>query len=127
MKKIFIAFFVALMVLGCNGNGDAEAKAAAQGFMQNFLHLDFAAAGEFTTEAGRETLSMFTAMTEGMPAEELEMAQQVTVEITSVTLDGETGVAAFITKGPDGEESDEIPLVKEDGAWKVDFSKEALQ
>lgn len=130
MKKLFTAALIALTaavliaVTGCGGGGSsASPKEVAEQYMRASVNLDVDAAYDLLSEADRQNLTKEQMEEEAAMMESLDFDYQIgeetvsgdtaTVEVTLVVTDKESGETQEITE--------ELNLVKENGAWKISF------
>ncbi len=138
MRKItnvlFLAGAIALLAVGCGGKKVAnDPKAVVTAFFAKLAAKDFDGAAKLATKDSKTTLDM---MKKGMEAAEKmgelgkDKDSDPTEEFKKMTF-GEpkiTGDNATVPVTAGGEKgTKDIPLKKEDGSWKVDFSMSTLQ
>jgi hypothetical protein len=137
MKKklttLFIAAAVITMAVGCKGKGSVsnDPKAVLIAFFEKLAKKDIDGAAKYATKESKGILEI---MKKGMTAAE-GMKDDKTVEkdptesfkdmeFGNVKIDGDK--ATVSVKNNKKNESTDIPLKKEDGDWKVDFSMGTL-
>ncbi|MFN8143085.1 MAG: DUF4878 domain-containing protein [Bacteroidia bacterium] len=112
--SVFILFF------SC-GKGDSP-RAVADSFLKAFHEQDFEAAKKYGTEDTRklmETMAGFSKM-----VQDSGQTAEVKYEIISEKIEGDNAVVMYKEEGKEGE----IPLnlMRVDGKWKVNMTKESL-
>lgn len=123
MRKIFLTFSVLLMMavisVSCNKGG---AKEAATTWLNSFYHLDYETAKTVSTEETKTfiaTLQQFTSM---IPDSNKKERKKVVIKVKSVKEDGDKAIAVYTTSdSPDKDQT--LPLVKQNGKWLAQFSK----
>lgn len=137
MKKtlttLLIAAFAIILAVGCKGKDKTanDPKAVLIAFFEKMAKKDIDGAAKYATKESKGTMEMMKkAMTaaEGMKSEkkdEKDPAEDFKdMEFGDVKIDGDK--ATVSVKNSKKNETNEIPLKKEDGDWKVDFSMATL-
>lgn len=124
MKKISLLFTVcAGLLLASCGGGKVEntPEAVAKAFFEKIQKGDFKGAKKYASKSSAEGLDALESMgslAKGMGGNDEKM-KNAKVEVGKATIDGDK---ASLVLSTDGEKHD-VNLVKEDGAWKVEFKK----
>ncbi|HEX7902496.1 MAG TPA: hypothetical protein VF487_01360 [Chitinophagaceae bacterium] len=134
MKKSMrcLAFFavVSVIVTSCDKATSSDPKVVLTQFIERMIKKDIDGAAKLATE---ESQSMFSMMKMGLAmAEKNKDSKEETekmdefkdMEIGSATITGETAVVPVKNKKKGFEL--EIPLKKEGGGWKVDFTMQTM-
>jgi hypothetical protein len=123
MRRILITFsmllLVAAMSVSCNKN---SSKDVATTWLNSFYHLDYETAKKTSTEDTKSllaTLQQFTSMVSDSSKKEMK---KIAVNVKSVKEDGDKAIATYTTSENPGKDQ-ELNLVKQNGKWLVQFSK----
>ena len=123
MKKIIIAFttllLVAVMSVSCNNNSP---KDVATTWLTSFYHIDYETAKKVSTEETKTLLSSLQQFTNMLPDSNKKDMKKIVVNVKSVKEDGDKAVATYTTSDSPGKDQT-LPLVKQNGKWLVQFSK----
>jgi hypothetical protein len=111
--------FVALLFAACGGSSESPSDVAKK-FLDHTNKMEFKEAKAYSTKATGEMLDMIAGMA-GMLGEQ-EAPPPYT--IVGETIDGDKATVTYRSEGNEVDES--IKLVKEDGKWLVNVSKEDL-
>lgn len=133
MKKttqlfLAVAAMATIVFASCSG-GANEPKAVVKAFFEKLSKKDVDGAAKHATASSKSTLDMMKKgleMADKMPKEskEKDPAEEFkNMEFGEARISGDT---AYVPVGKKGEKMSDIPLVKEDGKWKVDFSMGTL-
>lgn len=115
---ITLALLFPLLLAACGGSSDSPSDVATK-FLTHTNKMEFKEAKEYATKSTGEVLDMIGGMAAMMPKEDPK-----TFKIVNESIDGETATVTYRT---DGKEEDEtLNLVKEDGKWLVNMSKEDM-
>lgn len=119
MKTRFsLAIVIAMFAIACGG-GSATPSQVAEKFLTHTNKMEFKEAKEYATASTGEVLDMIGGMAAMMPKEDPK-----SFKITGETIDGEKATVTYRTDGKDADET--VNLVKEDGKWLVNMSKEDM-
>lgn len=136
MKKNLIILaaiaFLAIGVFSCQSGG-GDPKTVLLNFFERISKKDFDGAAKLATKSSQSTIDMIKKgmeMAEKMKLDSLAAKEDPSeefknIEFVSERIAGDTAYVTIRNKAKE-EESTEIALVKEDGAWKVDFSMASL-
>jgi len=122
MKKLFISLIVVLVLSSCGGGGGSEPADVVKNFTKAMYDNDIARAKECASEASAQLLDMIGRMMAMAP--DSVQVDQPDFEF-NFSRDSIAGDRAWVwVKGEDGSEDPQaMELVKENGEWKVIFSK----
>ena len=122
MQKL-IAMFVAAAAICLAGCGAKTPEAVAEKFYGALCDANVDKAGEYCTEAAKGALTMAKGMGMFEQDEFKSKVKGAKVKAKDAKIDGDKAkVTIEVTK--DGEtETEDVDLVKVDGAWKVDMKK----
>ncbi len=123
MKKILVSFstllLVAVMSVSCNKN---SAKDVATTWLTSFYHIDYETAKKVSTEDTKTLLASLQQFTNMVPDSTKKEMKKINVNVKNVKEDGDKAVATYtISDNPAKDQT--INLVKKDGKWLVQFSK----
>lgn len=125
MKKLLILaclaalVFTMVAVTGCgDGGGDeaSDAQAAVEAFFNGMANNDAETTYNLLPEKSRSAGSMEEW------GEYLNELEDVTFEVAEVKVDGDTATVEVGATSGGQTETETVPLVKEDGEWKVDMA-----
>lgn len=119
MKTPFVlALCTAVLLTACGGGASTPSDVASK-FLGHTNKMEFKEAKKYATKATGEVLDMIGGMAAMMPKEDPK-----SFKIVSEKIDGDKATVTYRT---DGKEEDEtLNLVKEDGKWLVNMSKEDM-
>jgi hypothetical protein len=140
MKKLTAYFFMTGMILvllmGCKGKDKTvtnDPKAVVTAFFERLSKKDMDGAAKLATKDSKGTLDMMKKAIEA--AEKMGIKDTASKDdpsedfknmvIGDVKIDGDNATVA-VTNRAKGNETNQFPLKKEDGEWKVDFSMGTL-
>jgi hypothetical protein len=121
MKKVINLLLVAFAVVAfhsCTKSGDSP-EAVAEKFLQHLYKNEFTEAKAFGTESTGQYLDMLKSFAD-MSGDAKKEVEDVKIENLKAETDGDK---AMVTYTIDGKE-DQLPLIKQDGKWLVNMSKE---
>lgn len=127
MKKFFWIFMVLVLLFTLSACEKKPAK-VARGFLEAMHNHDYETAKELTVESGHEILDMLASFSEGINEED-RRDSDTDFRIIKTVVRGDSAFVTYETwskSEPDSVSTVEMPLVKENGDWKVDFSKDDL-
>lgn len=120
MKTRFsLAIVIALFAVACGG-GSATPSQVAEKFLTHTNKMEFKEAKAYATKPTGEILDMIAGMAGMMGEQEAPQG----FKITNETIDGDKATVTYRTEGKDADET--VNLVKEDGKWLVNMSKEDM-
>jgi len=120
MKTRFsLAIVIALFAVACGG-GSATPSQVAEKFLTHTNKMEFKEAKKYSTKATGEILDMIAGMAGMMGEQEAPKG----FKITNETIDGDKATVTYRSEGKDADET--VNLVKEDGKWLVNMSKEDM-
>lgn len=125
MKKIILSIaaiaIMAITVVSCASK--SSPKDVAVNFNKALNNLDFESAKKLGTPETGKMLDMLASFSSMMPDSLKEQAKKYKVEAKDEVIDGDKATVT-ISNGEKGEEK--INLVKTDGKWLVNMSKDAM-
>ena len=133
LSPLFIAAAVITMAVGCKGKDKAsnDPKSVIIAFFEKMAKKDIDGAAKYATKESKGTMEMMKkAMTaaegmKGVKTSEKDPAEDFKdMEFGDAKIDGDKATVAITNKKKN--ETNEIPLKKEGGDWKVDFSMGTL-
>jgi uncharacterized protein YxeA len=123
MKKVLLSFsallLIVIMSVSCNKNSP---KDVATAWLTSFYHLDFEAAKKTSTDDTKTllaTLQQFTSMVADSSKKE---RQNISVNVKNVKEDGDKAIATYTTSDYPAKDQS-LNLIKQNGKWLVQFSK----
>lgn len=126
MKKLLYLVLVILVLFSFTACEKKQAKVARE-FLEAMDRHDYDRARELTVKSGHEILDMLESFTEGLSDEALDEASDTDFKITKTVVSGDSATVTYQyweKSQPDSIDTVELPLVMEDGEWKVDLSKD---
>ena len=136
MKRISVfllaAATLAVATIGCNSAGSSgDPKAVLIAFSEKLGKQDFDGAAQLATVESKpfilimkKSMEMMKGMAGMMPEQAKEQSDLNEVKMGDAKINGDIALIPFTTKG---QPTFDFPLKKQDGGWKVDFSKETMQ
>lgn len=125
MKKIILSItaiaLLAITIVSC-GSKTAPKEVAVE-FTKSLNKLDFEAAKKLGTAETGKLLDMMSTFSSMMPDSLKEQAKKYKIEAKDEVIDGDKATVT-VTNGDKGEEK--INLVKKDGKWLVNMTKDAM-
>ncbi len=122
MKKLIIPVFVALILISCGGGGgDAGPAGVAEKFSKAMYDQDIEEAKKYASKESAQMLDMIGGMMSMMPDSAKADQPEFRFEIAKDSIAGDR--AWVWEKTEDGGVGEPMELKKEDGEWKVVFSK----
>jgi GH25 family lysozyme M1 (1,4-beta-N-acetylmuramidase) len=123
MKKFLLplaaVFVFALSLTSCNTNSP---KAAADKFLNSLYHMDYKEAKTVATEDTKKMLDMMESFSSMMPDSAKQNAKKIKIDIKDVKEDGDKATVIYTTSENNGDQK--IDLVKQNGKWLVQYSKQ---
>ena len=133
LTSLLIAAFAIILAVGCKSKDKAanDPKSVLIAFFEKMAKKDIDGAAKYATKESKGTMEMMKkAMTaaEGMKSDKKDEKDPTedfkNMEFGDVKIDGDN--ATVSVKNSKKNETTEIPLKKEGGDWKVDFSMGTL-
>jgi hypothetical protein len=123
MKKISVFFvsvlLMAIISVSCNKN---SAKEVATTWLTSFYHIDYETAKKFSTEDTKNLIATLQQFTNMVPDSTKKEMKKLNVNVKDVKEEGDKAVATYTISDNPGKDQT-INLVKKDGKWLVQFSK----
>jgi len=122
-RTLFLGFFLGLSTLfltSCSFFADKPSKNAEK-FLTHFYALEFEEAKKYGTKSTGELLDALKGFVAMLSEED---KKKKSFKIVGETIDGDTAVVLFEEEG--SKEPETLNMVKEDGKWLVNMSKEDL-
>lgn len=128
--SIFSVFFAALLLYSCKSPVKNEPKAVTQAFFEQLAKEDLNGAAQYATKESKQTLDI---MKKSLDAPKQEGVKKSSASdlfknlvFNEAKIDGDkASIEMYNQISPDATYQI-IPLIKQDGAWKVDFSMKTL-
>jgi hypothetical protein len=125
MKKIILSIaaiaLLAITIVSCGSK--SSPKEVAVSFTKSLNSMDFEAAKKLGTPETGKMLDMLASFSSMMPDSLKEQAKNYKIEAKDEKIDGDKATVT-VTNGEKGEEK--LDLVKKDGKWLVNMSKEGM-
>lgn len=125
MKKLLLSIaafaLTAVIMVSCATKSDP--KAVAENFTKALNNLDYETAKKYGTPETGKMLDMLASFSGMMPDSVKEQAKKNKVEVKDVKEDGDKAKVT-VANGDKGEEV--LDLVKKDGKWLVNMSKDEM-
>lgn len=123
MKKILLSFstllLAAVMAVSCNKN---SAKDVANTWLNGFYHMDYEAAKKVSTEDTKNLISQLQQLTGMISDSSKTEMKKISITVKNVKENGDKA-EAFYTLSDSPTKEQKIDLIKKDGKWLVQFSK----
>lgn len=123
MKKLFYSLsalvIAALFMVSCNKNSP---KDVADKWLTSFYHMDYEEAKKVSTDETKGIVNTFQELTRSLADSSKQEMKKIQVKIKDVKEDGDKAVVTYTTSEEDTKEQ-KIDLIKKDGKWLVQFSK----
>jgi len=120
--SIAAAVLLAFTLQSCSSN---SAKGVADKWLTSFYHMDFDGAKKLSTDDTKKMLDMLQQIVPAaMPDSSKEQLKKTKIEVKNVVEKGDAAVATYVTS--DNPKDQTLHLVKKDGKWLVQSSKEDL-
>lgn len=129
MRKITRLIIVLLIAFALNACAEKPGKIAKE-FLEAMERHDYETAKSLTTESGHEIISLLESFSEHMSDEQREETLDTRYKILRTDVDGDAAVAHYeywSKSEPDSVSTGELPMVREEGEWKVNISKDDAQ
>ncbi len=116
------AVLLAFTLQSCNTN---SAKGVAGKWLTSFYHMDFDGAMKLSTDDTKKMLGMLQQiMPAYMPDSTKAQLKNIKIDVKSVVEKGDAATATYVTS--DNPKDQTLHLVKQNGKWLVQSSKEDL-
>lgn len=118
-KLSLLGMFAACMlfITACGGGSANTPDGVAKAFLQEVADMDFSGAKKYATKASESMLDMMEKTAELAPDGVGETSGDI--EIIKTEEDGDKATVYYKSDGKE----DKVKVIKEDGDWKVAFSK----
>jgi len=124
MKKILVSFsalvLVAFLLVSCNKNSP---KTIATTWLTGFYHLDYESVKQYSTEDTKTLITSLQQFTNMVPDSAKKDMKKLTINVKDVKEEGDKAVATYTVSDSPGKDQT-LTLVKQNGKWLVQFSKE---
>lgn len=120
MRKNLLSFCLLAVMFAAAGCG-ASPKSAAEDFLTALDNKDFETAKTFSTEGTHKMLDFLKGFADQMPEDTTKAEAK---NVTKCVLEGDKGTCTYCCDEEGGDS--ELAMVKIDGEWKADMSKETL-
>ncbi len=122
LKKLSLFGILAasMLLFSACGDSDNTPENVAKAFLEKIANADFSGAKEYATEASGSMLDMMEQASSFAPDETMKSTGNV--EIIKTEKDGDVATVYYKTD----DEEEKLKVVKEDGEWKVAFSKSEM-
>jgi hypothetical protein len=121
MKKVFLGLAALLMIVGMVGCSSNSPKPVAEKFLTSFWHMDYKEAKKYATQDTKDMLDMLEQLSTTMPDSDKVHARNIKVDVKDVKEEGDKAVVTFVTS--DIKDEKQLNLVKQDGQWLVNLTK----
>jgi Domain of unknown function (DUF4878) len=112
LKFTAIALLAVALLWACAGTGSP--RVVAKKFLHAFVEGDFVGAGQYATKESKESLKLMASI------HDQDKGEPAKIEIGDVKEDGDKATVSYKENGV----KKNLRLVKEDGKWKVDWTKD---
>lgn len=127
MKKILLSlsvvFIAAMMLVSCSSSSP---KDVAKTWLTSFYHMEYEAAKKVSTDDTKNFITQLQTLSSMMPDSAKKEMQKMTVNIKDEKVEGDNATVTYnIVSGKtqDAPKDETLKLVKKDGKWLVQFSK----
>jgi Domain of unknown function (DUF4878) len=124
MKKVLVSFstllLIAVMSVSCNKNSP---KDVASAWLTSFYHLDYETAKKTSTEDTKSLLATLQQFTSMVPDSNKKEMKNITVNVKDVKQVNDTSAVATYTTSDNPGKDQSLNLLKQNGKWLVQFSK----
>ena len=129
MKKIFlpiVALLIAtILFVGCNKGGSP--KGVATTWLTAFYHMEYETAKKVSTEETKSLLTQLAQFSGMVPDSTKQQYKKITVTVKEATENGDKADVTYMLNDPTSKDQSNAPqvlhLVKQNGIWLVQFSK----
>jgi hypothetical protein len=123
MKRFSLIALIAMIFLSSCVGGDA--KKVAEKWLTAFWHLDYDAAEQYSTKETINVLKLFKSLDDKVLSDSaMNEAKKVTVSIKNIVEEGNNATVTYSTSIIPEDQT--IYLVKENGQWLVQLTKEGV-
>ena len=123
MKKALLSIaalcVLAISITSCNNDSP---KAAADKFLTNLYHMEYAKAKEVATDDTKKLLDMMEQFSTYLPDSNKQTAQKIKVDIKDVKEEGDKATVTYVTSESPNEQK--LDMIKQNGKWLVQWSKQ---
>jgi hypothetical protein len=120
MRKIFLLLSVVFIVFACGRGGTP--KAVAENFLKAWMKGDFDEAKKYGTDDSKKLLDMMNNFK--TIVEDSAMEKNTSFEILREKIEGDNATVYYKEEGSQAESH--LPLIKLNGEWKVNVTKESI-
>lgn len=124
MKKLFLSIvaiaLISLTIVSCSKKSDP--KDVSEKFLTALTKMDYEGAKKYGTPETGKMLDMLSSFSSMMPDSVKNKAKDVKVEVKNVKEDGDKCEVTY--KSSDKEEDQMLNLVKKEGKWLVNMTKD---
>lgn len=117
--EIVVALIILVGLAGCNSNSP---KATAEKFLNGFYHMEYDKAREVSTEKTKSLVDLVEQFSVASPDSVKKNAKKIAIDITDVKEEGDKATVTYKISSEPGDQK--LDLVKVNGKWMADFSKE---
>lgn len=117
-----ITLLCMIFLASCSSSGPEQ---VARKFIDSVNAGDFEEAKKYATTDTKSMLSMMESFGIKDQLADATDNEKENLEIISTTVSGDTAISK-ITSGEDGDDEMDIHLIKKDGEWLVDMTKESM-
>lgn len=121
MRKLFLGFAALMLIIGMASCSTNAPKPVAEKFLIAFWHMDYKEAKKYATQHTKDMIDMLEQMSTTIPDSDKVNARKISVEVKDVKEEGDKAVVTFVTS--DIKEEKQLNLVKQDGQWLVNLTK----
>ncbi len=107
------------MVVSCNKNSPKE---VATTWLNSFYHMDCETAKKVSTEDTKSLIATLQQFTSMIPDSMKKEMKKIVVTVKDVKEDGDKATATYTLSNDPGKDQS-LPLVKQNGKWLVQFTK----
>lgn len=121
MKKLIIPVFLVFILISCGGGDDTSPAGVAEKFSKAMYDQNIEEAKKYASKESAQMLDMIGSMMSMMPDSAKANQPEFTFKVVKDSVAGDN--AWVWTETKEGEVGEAITLKKEEGEWKVIFSK----
>lgn len=120
MKKFIFLLVLSACVISCRKSDSP--KEVADSFLQAWSKADFEEAKEYGTEESKKLLDMMNSFK--TMSEDSSFSTEISYDITREKVEGDNATVYYKEEGSKGEQA--LNLIRVNGEWKVNMSKESI-
>jgi hypothetical protein len=126
MKKILLSISViaSIAIVSCGGNTANDPKSVAKDYLTKTFALDFEGAEKLGTKNTKELIALNKTFNSMWPDSQKAEYKKVKVDVKDAKITGDNAVVTYTETDKPGDQT--LKLVKQDGKWLVDQSKESV-